>query len=118
MTAMDVSRSHEITNFAAVRDARDDLVVAAEMLGMREIEVVMAWRAGDTIAALARRQGIDPKVVIDALIDDQKGDLAERVEWGEVRAAQAELMRLTIPSSVVGFVYYGLPEVVVQPGET
>jgi hypothetical protein len=85
-------------------------------LGMREIEVVMAWRAGDTIAALARRKGIDPKVVIDALIDDQKADLGERVEWGEVRAAQAELMRLTIPSHVVGFVYYGLPAVVVQPG--
>jgi hypothetical protein len=116
MTAMDVSSGHETTDFAAVRDPRDDLVVAAEMLRTREIEVVLAWRAGDTIAALARRNGIDPKLVIDALIADQKADLAERVEWGEVRAAQAEIMRRQIPSSVVAFVYYGLPEVVVEPG--
>jgi hypothetical protein len=116
MTAMDVTRGHETTDFAAVRDPRDDLVVAAEVLRMREIEVVLAWRAGDTVAALARRNGVDPKLVIDALVADQKADLAERVEWGEVRAAQAEMMRLQIPSRAVGFVYYGVPEVVVERG--
>jgi hypothetical protein len=115
MTAMDLNRS-EVSDFAMVRDARDDLIIAAEMLRMREIEVVLGWKAGETIAAMARGAGVDAKTVIDALIDDQKADLAERVEWGELRAEVAEQMRLAIPTNVVAFVYYGLPEVRLAPG--
>jgi hypothetical protein len=115
MTAMEM-RHREITDFALVRDARDDLVVTAEVLCIREMEVVLGWKAGETIAAMARRAGVDPKTVIDTLIDDQKADLAERVEWGEVRAEVAEHMRLTIPTNVVAYVYYGLPDVRVTPG--
>jgi hypothetical protein len=110
MTTMDVNLGLVAADFGAVRDPHDDLVVVADVLVMREVDVLLGWRAGDTVAAMARRAGVDPKTVIDALIDDQKVDLAQRVEWGEVRAEQAEVMRRAIPSRVVALVYYGLPD--------
>jgi hypothetical protein len=113
---MEVNTRREVTELRALRDLRDDLVIVAEVLCMREIDVLVGWRAGDTVAAMARRAHVDAKTVIDALIADQKADLAERVEWGEVRAEQAEHMRLAIPSNAVAFVYYGLPDVRATPG--
>jgi hypothetical protein len=111
MTTLDVNPGRDAGEPQSLRDLRDDLIVVAEQLCARETDVVDAWRRGDTVAAMAHHAGIDPKTVIDALIEDRKADLAERVEWGEVRAELAESVRRDMPSRVVAFVYYGLPEV-------
>jgi len=111
MATLEANPGRDAGEPRSFRDVRDDLVVVAEQLCLRESDVVEAWRRGDTVAALAHRAGIDAKAVIDALVDDQKADLAERVDWGEIRAEHAERIRLAIPSTVVAFVYYGLPDV-------
>jgi hypothetical protein len=110
MTTMDVNLGSVVADFRTVRDPRDDLTVVADALCLTEADVLRGWRAGETVAAMARHGGIDAKQVIDALVDDQKVDLAQRVEWGELGAEEAEVMRRAIPSQVVALVYYGLPD--------
>jgi hypothetical protein len=69
------------------------LAVAASAIGIDESALRDALQAGDSIAEVATANGVDPQVVIDALVADLDARLAAKVAAGTITQAEADERR-------------------------
>ena len=67
-----------------------DLDAAAEALGLTADEVQQGLMDGSSLADLAAEQGVDPQVVIDALVASMDEHLDEEVASGELTQEEAD----------------------------
>lgn len=74
-----------------------DVQVLTEVLDLTAEEIRTALRDGTTLSALAEQQGVEPQVVVDALVAEATERTAEAVESGRLTQEQADerLERLT-----------------------
>ncbi|MFV0317084.1 MAG: hypothetical protein ACK5O2_09005 [Microthrixaceae bacterium] len=63
---------------------------AADAIGISVQELVDAVAQGSTIAEVATDAGVDPQVVIDALVADARQRLADRVAEGDLTQEEAD----------------------------
>lgn len=66
------------------------LDAAATALGMSQDELRAALQEGQSLAEIAQGRGIDPQVVIDAVLADLQAHLAEEVASGEHTQEEAD----------------------------
>lgn len=66
------------------------LEAAAKALGMSEEDLKAALKSGKSLAEVAREKGVDPKVVIDALVAEAKAKMGEAVKAGRLTQEQAD----------------------------
>jgi len=66
------------------------LNVAAQAIGIAEVDLVTALRDGQSIAQVAQSKNVDPQKVIDAMVAHAKTKLAAKVTAGELTQAQAD----------------------------
>jgi hypothetical protein len=67
-----------------------DASVVAKAIGMTEADLKTALSSGQTIAAVAKAHNVSVQVVIDALVADEKTELAAAVKAGTITQAQAD----------------------------
>jgi hypothetical protein len=70
-------------------EAVSDASVAAKAIGITEAELNTALAGGRTIAEVAKANNVDVQKVIDALVQDQKDEVAAAVKAGTITQAQA-----------------------------
>ena len=63
---------------------------AAEAIGIEADALREALQAGQSIADVATANGVDPAVVVDALVDDAEARVAEKVADGTLTQAEAD----------------------------
>jgi hypothetical protein len=63
---------------------------AAEAIGIEPDALREALQAGQSIADVATANGVDPAVVVDALVDDAEARVAEKVADGTLTQAEAD----------------------------
>jgi hypothetical protein len=71
-------------------EAVSDASVAAKAIGITEAELNTAVAGGQTIADVAKAHSVDVQTVIDALVQDQKDEVAAAVKAGMITQAQAD----------------------------
>jgi len=54
------------------------LAAAAKAIGISEADLQTALRSGQSIAQVAQSKGVDPAVVITAMVEEAKAKLAEQ----------------------------------------
>jgi hypothetical protein len=64
--------------------------VAANAIGISVDDLHTALESGQSLAEVATAHGVDPQVVIDALVADAKAHLAEDVASGRITQAEAD----------------------------
>ncbi|MFN8110787.1 MAG: hypothetical protein U0Y82_13230 [Thermoleophilia bacterium] len=77
-----------------------DTSVAAGAIGISETDLLTALKSGKTLAEVATANSVDPQKVIDALVADQKAELAAAVTAGTITQAQADQMATGITQRV------------------
>ncbi len=77
-----------------MRGGRFDYETAADLLGMSEEELISQLKAGETLADLAEKAGIDLQTLRDAVtqskIDDVRSKIEQAVNDGEMTQAEAD----------------------------
>jgi polyhydroxyalkanoate synthesis regulator phasin len=86
------------------------LDAAASALGLSEDEVRTALRDGQTLADVARSKGLDPQVVIDALVAEVTTHLDEEVASGDLTQEQADRRLAEATARITEMVNEGRPE--------
>ncbi len=70
---------------------RDELLsIAADKLGLSLTELLTELKDGQSIADLAKEQGVDTQVIVDAVMVEVKQDLDEAVADGDMTQNQAD----------------------------
>jgi hypothetical protein len=69
------------------------LSVAADALGVTEVELAEALRDGSSIADVAEEQGVDVQTVIDALVASATAAIDERLAAGDLDEEQATALK-------------------------
>jgi polyhydroxyalkanoate synthesis regulator phasin len=82
----------------------DDLAIAAKAIGISTADLQTALQSGQSMAAVAKAHNVDPQKVIDALVADQKAELAHAVKDGKLTQAQADQMSGDITQRVTDMV--------------
>jgi hypothetical protein len=67
-----------------------DLETAAQKIGITPDALKQALGSGQSIAGVATSKGVDPQVVIDALVGKEKSDLSSQVKAGTLTQAEAD----------------------------
>lgn len=62
----------------------------AEILGMDRADIVAALRDGQSLADLAEANGVDPQVLVDAIVDDITERVGEAVDAGRLDETRAD----------------------------
>ena len=57
---------------------------------LTEAELKTQVQSGKTLAQIATAQGVDVKLVVDAIVADMKSHIADEVKSGELTQAQAD----------------------------
>ena len=65
---------------------------AEKLLGMTQAEIQAARLDGESLAELAQAKGVGKDVLIEAILDEHKADLAKLVADGKMTQAQADAM--------------------------
>jgi hypothetical protein len=78
------------TGMGGHHEAISDASVVAKAIGMTEADLKTALSSGQTIAAVAKAHNVSVQVVIDALVADEKTELAAAVKAGTITQAQAD----------------------------
>lgn len=73
-----------------------DQSVVAGVIGITEAQLDTALSSGQTVAAVAKAQGVDPQKVIDALVTDGLNELAAQVKAGTLTQAQADAQKAEV----------------------
>ena len=71
-------------------EAVSDASVAAKAIGISESDLTTALQGGKTIADVAKANSVDVQKVIDALVADQKDEVAAALKAGTITQAQAD----------------------------
>lgn len=95
----------------------DDLAIAAKAIGIDTNDLRSALAAGRSMADVAKAHGVDPQKVIDALVADEKAELADQVSKGALTQAQADQMSGSITQRVTDRVNGVRPPHPDGPGE-
>ena len=74
--------------------------VAAEVLGMDRTELVAALNDGQTIADVAKAEGVALDKIVDAFLAPRADALAQAVAAGRLTQAQADTMLATMKANV------------------
>ena len=67
-----------------------NVAAIASVLKLTEAELKTQVESGKTLAQIATTQGVDVKLVVDAIVTDMKSHIAEEVASGELTQAQAD----------------------------
>ncbi len=86
---------------------RQGMTATATALGMSEQDLVTELRGGKTLAQVAQDRGVDPQVVIDALVAELKAHLDEEVASGEQTQEQADQKLATATERITDMVNNG-----------
>ena len=86
-----------------------DLDAAAAAIGIDSDRVRDALTSGQSLADVARAHGVDPQVVIDALVASAKTHLAADVSSGRLTQAEADQRLTDIQSHITDLVNGTLP---------
>lgn len=78
----------------------DDVAIAANAIGISAADLRSALDGGQTIAQVAKAHNVDVQKVIDALVADEKAELAAEVKNGDLTQAQADQISSRITQSV------------------
>ncbi len=85
------------------------LDAAATALGISEDEVRTAVEGGQSLAELAQSRGVDPQVVIDAMVAELQAHLAEEVASGEHTQEEADAKLAAATERITAMVNGELP---------
>lgn len=86
-----------------------DVDAAADALGLTAEEVRQGLMDGSSLADLAAEQGVDPQVVIDALVASVNEHLDEEVAAGELTQEEADARRAEATERITALVDGELP---------
>ncbi len=89
---------------------RKGIAAASEALGMTEQELTTQLRSGQTLAQVAQARGVDPQVVVDALVGELRTHLDEEVASGELTQAEADERLAEGTERITDMVNNGRPE--------
>ena len=67
-----------------------NVAAIASVLKLTEAELKTQVQSGKTLAQIATAQGVDVKLVVDAIVADMKSHIADEVKSGELTQAQAD----------------------------
>jgi hypothetical protein len=68
------------------------LDVAASALGVTPEELKRSLEDGSSLADVATTEGVDVREVVDAIVADEKAEIAQRVDDGKLTQAEADAM--------------------------
>ena len=86
------------------------LDAAATALGLSQEDLRSALEGGQTLADVARAQGVDPQTVIDAMVAEARAHLDEEVASGEHTQEEADQKLAEITERTTDVVNNGMPE--------
>jgi len=81
-------------------DHAAELTAVAKALGMTETELQTQLKAGKSLAAIAKAKGVPLQTVIDAIVAQEKTELAAAVKAGRLTQAQADQMSKDVVARV------------------
>jgi hypothetical protein len=87
-----------------------NLEVAAEAIGIDADALREALQGGSTLSDVAEANGVDPQVVVDALLADVEDHLAEEVAEGDLTQAEADERLAEATERIPQRVHEGRPE--------
>jgi hypothetical protein len=77
-------------------EAVSDESVVANAIGISVADLDTALAKGQTVAAIAKANNVDPQKVIDALVTDGLNELAAQVKAGTLTQAQADAQKAAV----------------------
>ena len=86
------------------------LDAAAEVIGVEVDALREALMSGQTLAEVAQANGVDPQVVIDALVAEANAHLDEAVTEGRLTQEEADAKRAELAERITTMVNEGRPE--------
>lgn len=83
---------------------------AAALLGMTEADVWTALEKGQTLAELAKSKGLDPQVIVDAVVFEMQSDINAELAAGEITQQEADQWTAGLKAEVTDMVNQPLEE--------
>jgi hypothetical protein len=80
------------------------LASAAEAIGIDESELTAALREGQTIAEVARENGVQVSAVVGAMVADAEARIDQAVEDGELTQAEADEKKAELQETITALV--------------
>ena len=84
------TKSSTVTVLNSSKGPGKNVAAIASILKLTEAELKTQVQSGKTLAQIATAQGVDIKLVVDAIVADMKSHIAEEVASGELTQAQAD----------------------------
>jgi DNA-binding CsgD family transcriptional regulator len=81
-----------------------NVAAIASVLKLTEAELKTQVESGKTLAQIAAAQGVDVKLVVDAIVADMKSHIADEVKSGELTQAQADTKLAEVTTKVTEMV--------------
>ena len=81
-----------------------NVAAIASVLKLTEAELKTQVESGKTLAQIATAQGVDVKLVVDAIVADMKSHIADEVKSGELTQAQADTKLADVTTKVTEMV--------------
>ncbi|TRZ74469.1 MAG: hypothetical protein D4R95_00835 [Actinobacteria bacterium] len=88
---------------------RKDVAGIAAILNLSESDLKSQVQSGKTLAQIATAQGVDVKLVIDAIVASMKSHLADAVTSGKLTQAEADTKLADVTTKVTEMVNTGHP---------
>ncbi len=85
-------------------DCVDWYAIAAQTIGIDEDAMWTALNEGKSLTEIAQEKGVEPQVVIDAIVAAEKALVEESVTKGEISRAEADEWLAELDASVAEFV--------------
>ena len=84
------TKSSTVTVLNSSKGPGKNVAAIASILKLTEAELKTQVQSGKTLAQIATAQGVDIKLVVDAIVADMKLHIADEVKSGEITQAQAD----------------------------
>ena len=84
------TKSSTVTVLNSSKGPGKNVAAIASILKLTEAELKTQVQSGKTLAQIATTQGVDIKLVVDAIVADMKSHIADEVKSGEITQAQAD----------------------------
>ena len=84
------TKSSTVTVLNSSKGPGKNVAAIASILKLTEAELKTQVQSGKTLAQIATAQGVDIKLVVDAIVADMKSHIADEVKSGEITQAQAD----------------------------
>ena len=102
----DSTKDQRIVHVAPMHDRRngEHLDAISSLLGITSDELKTELRSGKSLAEIATDKGVDTQRVIDAIVADEKTEIAQAVTDGTITQAQADTMLANVVDRVTAMV--------------